>query len=226
MSVRNVDWLRKEVCRMLNIDVNAPDQAFSKEDVNPWAEIDSALTEAYEQELEEAILETDSDWFFQGMAVTWPVSQRTLELPAELQGMEILRVDDETHDQPGIMLVISSRAEQYEPEISWADYKTLQWGFAGPVETKTLKFFYLAHAPELNDPVQEPIWIPSQFRRLLVWTASIVLRKRVAEEAPQQWLQEQEAWRMRFHLSLSRGRPRDTNRPQIMNVEPKGGFLL
>jgi hypothetical protein len=211
---RNLEWLRAEVCRVLSVDPTAVDQAFAGTTDDPWGYIDTCITEALEEEIAEFDIDADLEQLLCSDTLAWASTARTLALPKHLTQVEIVRIDDETAVQPGDTLPIYSRSGSFEPEISWADYRTLQWGTGGPGENKTLRVFYIADPPVLTSPAAEPDFVPPKYRWAIVWGGAIAARLRQGESAPGGWYMQRQAWRERWHIAVSRGRPMDPNAPQ------------
>jgi hypothetical protein len=215
---RNLGWLRRRVAWLLNQDLDEPDQDFAGRDgAHPWEEIDEAISAAYEDELELAIQETDRELFIVSEQLVWPSGQRTLALPTHLTGAQIERITDETYGTPGELLWVTT---YNSGEVSFLDHATLQWGTSGPAGAKTLRIFYLAQAQDLVSPLDEPTFIPSRFRRLLIWGAAAVIRRGVDEDdTPQSWVQQQHEMRLTMWQALSKGRPRASNRGGVYSPE-------
>lgn len=219
---RNLAWLRSHVAQVLNTQPGDPDQAYVGPDEDPWSVIDDAINESYTDELAEAIDNTDEDLFRESETITWPISQRTLELPEWTDNvLRIVRIDDETNEVPGSMLWILSRAAYFEPTISWLDRRTLQWGTSGPEETKTLRLHYIPMANEMSLPTDTPRYIHYGFRRLLVWGAAVIVRTSVHENAPGSWIQRRDELRERYHQMLWKRNLRDTERPATVSSGPE-----
>lgn len=214
MSTRNLEWIRAEVCRVLSIDPTNIDSAFSGTADNEWEWVDSCILEALDIEMAELSISGDPSRLMDSQVVSWPVGQQKLTLPAPLDQADIIRVEDETHTTPGIGVAIYDRSTSCVPEVFWFDKNTLQWSAAGPGETKSLRFVFIAETSDLIGPSMEPIWIPRKFRWVLVWGAAILARDRQGESHPPVWDRNHIQWRERMQISFSKGRPRDTNPSQ------------
>lgn len=216
--IRNLAWLRTEVSRKLDHNSGQPNQAFAGVTNDTNEDIDALIQEAYDSELEEAMQNCTAEIFMEAAELTWPSGQQTFILPDYLEGADILRIDDITNYSPGTPIWVSSRTEHYEPQVFPQDRRTIRWGPNGPGQATTMRITYLPEANQLKDPSDEPRYIPSRYRWLLVWTAAIIGRKIADEGVPGQWLGEQQEWRQKFHIAMSKGRPRGTNRSRAMPV--------
>jgi hypothetical protein len=208
---RNLAWLRSRVARLLNSDINEePDQDFSGGEDNPWELIDDAISEAAEDELELAKQEANSEVFILNAGTfSWPSGQAELTLDSRFVNEDIVRLDDETHAVPGELVWVLNRDARTLPDIFWVDRKTIRWGTDGPAETKTIRVFILPSCVDLTQPTDEPDFIPPKHRRLLIWSAAIVARLALDEDAvPQRWINRREQLRLSFWTALSKSRPR------------------
>ena len=212
MSARNLAWLRTEVSRKLNHNSGQTNQDFAGTTDDTNADLDAFIGEAYDQELEEAMQEAGPDLFAEYSEHIWAASSATFTLPDHLAEADILLVEDVTNDSTGSVLWVTDKSEHYKSEIFPLDRKTWQWGSDGPGSATTIRFTFLPEANELTQPADEPRYIPSRFRWLLVWAAAIIGREDADEQAPAAWMRARDYWRARFHISIGKGRPRGTNR--------------
>jgi len=216
MTARNLEWLRPRVARLVNFNVSEPDEDFESEDSDrPWNLIDDAINEANELEHEFMVDNVALTQMQIVEELVWSANERTLALPVHLYQQNVLRVDDETAGAPGSPVQIWNRGQGYEPTVSWRDYRTLQWGTVGPGQDTTLAITYVPPAPLLEEEIDEPWTIPPRFRRVIVWSAGIILRLHAEDTAPQGWYGQREYWRERLVLAMSKGSPRETNWPQV-----------
>ena len=186
--------LREKVAFILNFNEGQVDADFSS------AQIDMAINESYLDEVSAAIEEGDSRWFHHTQEIIWPQGQRTLTLPDNIAGKNIVNIKcaDETKT------------------LSLQDHNKLAWDrINAPTSTKTLTVTYMPEPATLISDTDEPYLIPRRHRHLLAWAAAILLRQVADETSPKQWMMRQMTLRHRFWADITRGRPIEGGAPTI-----------
>lgn len=186
--------LREKVGFILNFNEGQVDADFSA------AQIDMAINESYLDEVSAAIEEGDSRWFHHTQELIWPQGQRTLTLPDNIAGKNIVNIKspDETKT------------------LSLQDHNRLAWDrITPPSSTKTLTITYMPEPATLINDTDEPHLIPRRHRHLIAWAAAILLRQVADETSPKQWLIRQMTLRHRFWGDITRGRPIEGGAPSI-----------
>ena len=215
MEVRNLQWHRTEIARIVNFKTGTPDQDFAGPSNAPWEKVDAAFNEAQTYERNLAVQEGNYSSFLATIQVTWPASQVTFQPPSYIDRESLYAVYDVTSDSSGIPVGISPRAANRK--IYWHDSSTLQWATSGPGSAKTLEIVYLREASALTEPAQEASCFPYNHRHLLNWSAAVVLVTLADQQAPRLWIDRVAELRSAFHFALGRGSPGETNPPRIRN---------
>lgn len=202
MTSIDFKYCQDELSDLLNFTAGVVDQNFTT------AQLKKALNRAYKREVRKGKVEGHSAWYKVGQVETWPSGQQTFDLPNGLDQRNILRVYDQTDNDPGIPLDIAS--EGNSGRMFFKDRNTLQWsGQGGPGQDKTLNFVYTADATEMVSDGDEPFLIPPENRELLWYSAAVDLRERADEVAPGSWHQKLSDAQMDYWKVVSRGRPSD-----------------
>jgi hypothetical protein len=220
MTTKDLTWLRTRTAKLVNFNIDEPDEDFEGTTDNAWEEIDDALNEAVDTEYAELTLNIDPLRLSINLQYEWPIAETTFTLPSALTESAIQHVYDVTDGYPGTLLWVMNRGVQYEPAIFPESRNVWRWGSEGPGSTRTLQFTLVPPGPELVKASDEPHLVPRQFRRLLVWSAACILRMRAEDDAPVQWLDARDRFRERLVLWYAGGSPRATNQPQF---QPHGG---
>ena len=214
----DLQWVRDQVARKLDFDVNEPDEAFGGTEADPWKAIDAWIQESYNEIVNEARLEAPTDAFRVYLDFAWEANEVTLELPKYVAYSHSLQMYDITDNEPfGSEERVYPSARQ--GGIYWLDRLTLSWpNDRGPTEDKTFRWFYLADAEELLVPTQTPLLLPYRSRYLLVWHAALNARMEVDEDnGPATWRLKVEQLKEDYMLDLCQGRLSFTIPPRISN---------
>lgn len=201
---RNLQWLRNLVADKIRFDSSAPDQDFAGESSDVWKPIDTAINEAYSEEVTKAKLNVDLDRFVMSYTFTWASTVEEYTLPAWVLDRGILRLDDETGGVPGQLLLV--RPDEGLGGLHWRSRDTIRWGTSGPGSDRTIRVRFLAGAYQMSNPLDVPWLIPYDHRWLLVWAACCILRLEADEDkAPRVWMERRDSLRQDYHLLASRG---------------------
>ena len=217
MSTYNTGWLIDRLKFLLHAVDSAPDTDFDGPSGNTNKWYLDALSQAYEDEINDAVEEVGWRRFKRVHTFTWPASQLRLVLPAEIKDRAHLELRDITSSSEGDLLLIGDA--NYSGTVFFYDANTLEYPTAGPSAAMSLKMEYVASASELKKNTDEPDLIPKQFRRLLIWSAGIVARDILDEEAPSKWVQRRDEMRANFHSFLAKGSPLVNSPAVIINHE-------
>jgi hypothetical protein len=221
-TVRNLDWLRKQVAFKCNYDIDEPDQDIEGTTANPWYKVDAAINEAQDEEWSRVTQEGNTDHFTANETIVWPANQIAYVLPASIASDGMLYIEDITSGNRGTMLWVLPRQAGYVPLLTWQDRNTLVWRPAGPPAEKTLFITYVMRPVELVNAMDEPIWMPAVHRNLLVWSACCLLRDVLDAEVPPSWRRRLEENRWRFWNAMAQSKPAEPARQTIVNHDIGG----
>jgi hypothetical protein len=202
--VWDLEDLIEEVKFILNANTGQTDQAARGTATDPDVRYRNALNEAYADEVDEAMQVSDVRHFLRNRSLTWPASQKTLNV-GTLAEVVLHRIEDITDQDPGTLIWFDGRLEN--SNWFWLNRDTIQWGVSGPTSARTLRFTYVEEPSELKDDADIPEIIPRRFRHILAWSAAIILRIIMDEEAPRHFVERRNGIRLRYHKSLQMGRP-------------------
>lgn len=191
--------LQTEVKDLLNFNSGQTDQDFTT------TQVKNAINRAYDREIVRARQHAMKAYFQKTDTLSWPASQLTMPLPANLKYKDLIRITDTTNADPGYELVFDDTAQT--ADVFWKDSNTLQWGSAGPSQAKTLRFEYIASAVKMVADIDEPLLLPPEFHELLVWSAAIDLRRRADEASPGEWQAAYKELQTDLWKHVMRGRP-------------------
>lgn len=208
---RDFEWLQDETSKWLNFNPLQANQDFTTQ------QIKDAVNDAYIDEVNTAKLQCNINNFKMTLDFTWAADAVTISppvFPAQLNRTSVYKMTDVTDNDPGYDLIFDRDGRT--GDVTWKDYQTLQWGDSGPSSDKTIRAFYLADAVEMDADEDEPILVPSSYRRLIVLSAAVSLRDMADEGAPQAWLMRLQNYRMDFWKFIKLGRP-ISDVPTIVN---------
>lgn len=212
-------WLRTEVARLMNYEIDEPDEDMGNTTEHPYVYIDAVINEACRHEYNLAVNNVDIQYFLKADTVTWASDEQTLTLPIFLQKADIYAVFDETNTTPGYLLWVVDREMGDRAEIFPRDHKTWMWGSSGPGEDKSLYFLYYNGPEELINENDQPEWLAPRFRDLIKWSAAKLAKEGLDDEAPASWSHTIRSLRESYYIGTSKGRPRLTNYAQIIRYQ-------
>ena len=221
----NRGQIRDRLTFVLNANDGQTDAAFSN------ARLNQAIDFAYMNEVTDAQQEGSESWFKRVTQVTWPASQRDLEIPSALRAKRIIDIYDVTNNDTGYRFTIKNDPTlvwsgalfyvQDAQQAYWEDYKTLRYANEdGPSSALTLKFYHIALPADIEADEDIPDLIPEEFHELLVWSAAILLRQIADEAAPPAWISRWKDRQAAYHKHISTGRPDGNNEWFIGNTSP------
>jgi hypothetical protein len=203
--------LRSLVSTVLNFNSTQTAQDFTTANLN------TALNEAYNDEVNLALNNGLDRYFLRVQEFTWEASTVRKELPKALQGKVVLNFLDVTEDTIGSDIDISDLGST--STVFFYDKKTLQWGTTGPGSDTTVRAVYLNVAVEMTQDNDEPDALPSQYHSLIAWSAACWLKRIAEEQAPNEWERYLADKRDAMHKFMSKGRP-VSDTPRIKQLNP------
>lgn len=204
----NLGEIRDRVVLYLRGNNSAIDSAFTT------AQYDQYINDCYIQEVNHAKSEGLKSAFRSTATYTWPASQTTANLPANLARRSVERMWDVTDGTPGYPIDVGQDGRF--SLVFWKDRNTLQWGDSGPSTQRTIRFDYMAVPTPLVSDEDVPELIHEQFHEMLVWAAAIQARIVADEQVPQTWTMRLQEFRDDYWDTLSRGRPSDS----VVTIRP------
>jgi hypothetical protein len=205
---------------MLHADVTEADEAFSGPQGEPYEIIDEALTQAYDEIIQEAEGEVDPDFFKFEMQVQWPQGQAVFTLPNHIDRANVLYMRDITSGAPGIVLKPGHAPEYGTPAgVYWSSPNQISWTnqgnwasalsatgapiivLTGPATLMTLSIAYSANSIIFSEPTQEPLGIPFKYRRMWPLRAACMLDP--AHVLQPAWMEQYERAKQAFHFKLN-----------------------
>jgi hypothetical protein len=214
-ELRNLDWGRRKLAKLIRFNVNEADEAFDGVANYSYQTIDDLLNEAQRKIINEVRVYINPDAFVTVQTLTWASGDITRTLPETIHSSNILYIEDITNGNPGTILPIIPLGVANGSGLWFKDRETLQWGAAGPGEDKTLHVRALATPNVLRNEADEPLLIPYDHRDLWIWEAAILARDFADDEAPQAWLARRNDYKDTFHIHIAQGQPWGPGKPAI-----------
>lgn len=213
MTPGNLGQIRNGLSYLVNFNTGQTDQDFIGPAAYANQRLDDAINEAYIEECALGKSNGSRDWFRRTHPMTWTANAATMPIPFAVKDKDIEVIRDDTSTTPGPVVTFWSSVTEgsglYRSDMdNWGWYPT-------PGSAKTLTIYYIAEPVELTQNGDIPDLIPPAHRRLLIWSAGIILKTIADEDAPARWLMRQENLRFLFHKTLSMGHPHQSPSPRI-----------
>jgi hypothetical protein len=219
----DLEALRDLVGWIVNFDNTAPQQDFIGPSTDTYKHIDRALNLSYQQEVNLATQNAARGYFQRVHAFTWSADTQTMTIPSVILRKPIIAIYDATDSTPGSIIplwdALTAGSGLYNKDVA-------TWGWTPvPSSARTLNVLYIASAEAMKDIADEPDLIPTEYRELLAWSASILLREVADGNAPPPWYMKQDSLRKQFWKMVASGSPMLHPPPRIRNSSGENEFF-